>query len=251
VQWVTATVDGRTRCFAWSQDYAPTGVAYSTPGIWEAFTRETRDIGYTSALTLATKEIAASMETKFLGDDANYKRFRYAELDLDMVKDSVTLKVDYAGRRGGFKRVLDTTVIASTAAFRKLSTYTENSTFTAWIPQKRVVRTVNEAHTISDLNPNVESNYTRNQDRAFMLLVQWTGKLAMSRLRIVVDAEIDQKDGVATVADTTERYVTLDGGGAVTVNAFTAPSIGSNIRTVTTIPTLPIRVEEPFYQSNV
>jgi hypothetical protein len=251
VQWVNGYVDGQLRCFAMSQDYPPAGMSIqSAPGIWEVMTRSITDVGYDKNFATTEKKIFAAMETKFLGDSVEYKRFRYAEIDVDYLEDHVTLTVDYVGRRGGLKRVLDTSLTASTNAFKRDTEYEDDVVLDSWLPQKRVVRTVNESFMSSDPSPGIEGQYTRNQDRAFMLILNWTGKLSFSRLRIYVDTEIDQHDGLDFADELTDRYITLDGDGQV-LQTTTSNSTRLNLRSIATLPVFPVRVEEPHYMSNV
>lgn len=245
VQWVTANIKGRSRCFALSADKPfASGTRLYEPNVWEAFCGTRQDIGKTVTGATSSKNIASSAEFKFLGYTEQYKDFAYAVLELAELAGSIHLDVYYASRHSGYKRVLSKNIVATTASLIANSPVTNVDSY---IRQSRTIMTYGDDSESADLDPGVESKLTRNTDKAFALLIKWTGSLTIASIKLCTTpneyhVETEEDEGF-------QRYVKPDGSGAVTVNVPIGSSLlqgrmSSNIRSVTP------RWQEDNYNAN-
>jgi hypothetical protein len=214
VQWVTAVIQGKTRCFCLSRDYVPGFPTEYTYNVWEAFIPERCDVNHNKA----PKQIACGFETRRMAEDPRLKRFSYAQLDLTEIMGKVRIQVFYAGLKGGYEQILDKTIIATDGS---LGAPTEDAmidgsetTIQFYRPQDRLIRTktVKGGKDDNDVN-GVESRFNRNIDRGFSLLVKWTGQMSIRALEIFYLPESEAHEGTCEPDETTERAVTLDGVG--------------------------------------
>lgn len=224
IQWVTAAIKGVNRTFCLSKDYN------GQNNVWEAVIGSRVDQTVDAEMNRVVKDITCSLETKLIGYDGNYKFFRLAEIYLDNVEGEVDLTVSYAPRRGGYKVVLRKHIISSDWIIQNPNTeivapggepYNQPFIFDATRPQSRVVRTISEAKTYfgpksgDDAYQGVQTSanvpFPRQKDYAFSLLLQWTGRMSISSVRMYFDAEEQEVEGIAEADETTDRFVDMAG----------------------------------------
>jgi hypothetical protein len=170
------------------------------------------DIGVDKFGDAANKAIDCSFETKLIGQDGAYKFFRFAEIDVSQLSDSVQLTVSYAGKTGGYKVVLDKQIVASRGTIGIQTITIDTTQISEFRPQGRVVRTRSEETVSSDdTEQGVESIYTRKKNLAFSLLIEWTGRMAINAIRLYTDADTQEPEGKAEEDETTNRFVQMDG----------------------------------------
>jgi|SRR5215831_216201 len=232
VAWFTAPVDGVHRTFCLSQDYPFGSDPNVTPmqnNVWECVVGARMDRTIDSQNRIITKPILCQLETKLIGYDGNYKFFRFAEIYIDNIEGEVFLEVFYAPRRGGYKRVLHKQIVSSDWDLVNLETYhmpwlcqsANDFLFYATRPQARVVRTISEAKSYTtpnsgdDVYQSVQTSanvpFPRQKDYAFSLLLQWTGRMSVSSVRMYFDAEEQEVEGIAEVDETTDRFLIMNG----------------------------------------
>lgn len=172
VQWVTAVVDGRNRCFALSRDYAATGGSDYVIGLWEAFCRQRADI----TLDGTIKRIAVGVETRQLGYSAQPKKLEWIEIGMSELRDQIDVLLSYAGRRSGYRQVGSKTIQATQRS-------PDMEVIDSFAPQQRVIR----SRTIKSADParqTSQSPYNQAVDLGFGVYVQWTGDGALDAARI-------------------------------------------------------------------
>lgn len=221
VEWVTAIVNGRNRCFVLSYDYPSTGSNDPQSNVWEAFVPSRLDVSRSVAIghpisndDANYRPIYASVETRLLGMDGQYKSFRFAEIDIGEIEGVVNLSASVAGRRGGYKQILSKELVASqwNMVNGRTTISTDTFEFDSFRPQARVVRSVSDNHQTGDNSyEGVESNYERLCDYGFSLLIEWTGQLSIRGARIYCDPYPQDIEGVCEVDETTDRHVRMDG----------------------------------------
>jgi hypothetical protein len=209
VEWTTGVVNGENRIFCLSKD----ALEYNsgTVHVWEALSSSKQDNG---------NPIPCSLETRSVFFDGDFRRFKFAEIDIAELSGTVTLQVYYAGIRGPWIKVLDTTLQAETGSFGSINqpTLTVNtSTWSTYSPQKRTIRT-NEVPagnlSITNSVSGIEKNQTPDIDKAFQIRIDWQGKMAVQAVRIETDAYQRPATGLPTVSESGEHnIVTADGGG--------------------------------------
>lgn len=222
MQYATGIVNGKIRCFCLSSDIPPNGesvVILQSANVWEMFLQDRRDIGQDVHATITAKNVDVAFETRMMSTNT-YGTFKYAELELENIVGAVQLDVFYCPLRGTYKNILSRQIVATVGGLTPSTTIP--TTFAPYLSQKRTIRTVNESVASTDNNLAVETPLNRNKDKAFSVLVKWTGQASMSRLRIYVDAEPDQIDGTPTETELKDRYITAEGTGAILTTGPTA-----------------------------
>jgi hypothetical protein len=228
VAWYTATIKGVNRCFCLSQDNN------GQNNVWEAVIGARVDSTLDADSKRIEIPIKCQLETKLMGYDGQYKFFRFAEIYLDNIEGEVDLTVSYAPRRGGYKQILQKHIVSSDWCLRNPSTQIVNDpssddywVFDPMVPQTRVVRTISEAKTYGtpaspytantgdDIYQSVQTSgnvpFPHQKDYGFSLLLQWTGRLSISSVRVYFDAEEQEVEGVDEVDETTNRFVDMRG----------------------------------------
>jgi hypothetical protein len=251
VGWITASIHGANRTFCLSQDYPNNGDPYNAlkNNVWEGVTDARVDSSPTTNLSIVKRPITCSLETRLLGYDGNYKFFRFAEIYLDNIEGEVDLTVSYAPRRGGYKVVLRKHIVASDWIIQNSNTQIPVDTFVfdTTRPQTRVVRTISEAKTYTDPNTGDDAfqgvqtsanvPFPRQKDYGFSVLLQWTGRMSVSSVRVYFDPDEQEVEGVAEKDETTDRFVDVDGrnviGTSLTPYVFDPKGIGAQSNVVT------------------
>ena len=219
VQWATGVINGELRCFALSNDIPPQGAFETSYGhVWEAFIDESKDIGFNAADQLTAKEIPCMVETRFMGDGKAFKEFEYAEVELDEASDMINIEILYAGRRSSYKSITPGNgkqIVATRASLHYGDVFEDSDLLECYIPQKRVIRSVNDDLSSDDPSPEVETPHTRNKDRSFSIMIKWSGKIAISKIRISFSDLGDTDQGACEDDEDTNRYIRPDGSGEI------------------------------------
>lgn len=227
VQYCTGVINGKSRCFALSNDLPPSGVGdvvLSQAAIWEMFLQDRRDIGYNNSGIVAVKDVPTTFETRLI-NLPSISAVKYIEMDIEEIIGTVQLDIYYCARRGVYKK-FGSKQISSTIASLNAS-ITIPTTFPSYLPQRRTVRTVNESLLAADLNPQVETPLTRNEDKGFSFLITWTGQMSMSKMRIFFDKQVEQMDGNVESNEATDRYIRPTGDSSIAGTGLTALPVTS------------------------
>jgi len=214
MQWVSALIGAKRRCFAASVDYTALSDG-SHNHIWEAFVPEREDSFFELDADFTTtsyvQSIYCELETRALGDGQDLKAFSYAELDLIELSGDVNFRIDYRGRRGAFKKVGCKKILAPTTIERSGVKFTpaQLEDLGELRKQSRKVSTQD-----GDANagcPVCESDHSENIDKAFSLLVRWCGQTAIESIRLFMDAFPENSHGRAEQDEVKVCLVDEDG----------------------------------------
>jgi len=88
----------------------------------------------------------------------------------------------------------------------------------SFIPQRRIVKTSSWILKPSDQQSPVESNLPQNIDRGFSLLLQWTGRLTITGLRIFYEKWDEQQHGVCEDNEENAQFLSESGTGGISGN---------------------------------
>lgn len=176
VQWATAAVNGVQRVFHVSVDYD------GTNRLWEAFSPTREDNGQPITCYVETKSHANFHED---AQGLDIKTFRFAELDFTEIRGILDVKVYWAGIRGNYKELSVFRFVAPDGNITYNKQITLDTSLFAYSPQARTVRTTEVLGDRSDGSVcNIESPYPDRHDRAFSLLIVWSGRAALRSYRI-------------------------------------------------------------------
>ena len=119
---------------------------------------------------------------------------RWVELDVAEIIGDVKLQVYYCGRRTSYKKIIrhapDVYGIQATEEI-----FNPDDPLPVFVPQYRTMRPYTDVHEATDNDSEVQTPYLRNKDREFSVLVQWSGQMAVSGVRLAVDPEPDYIEG--------------------------------------------------------
>lgn len=206
VEWVTPVVNGHARCFLLSHDKIPgtTKVQYN---VWEGFVPKRRDVNHNSR----GKRIQCSVETRRYSQSPQLLRFLYAQLDLTEIAGIVNIAVYYAGMRGAYKKIMQTTVVASEGSIGGLPSWflNKNTRVQPYKPQERILRT-QQASGGRD-GDGIEGRYNRDVDKGFSLRVVWTGQMSIRSIQGFFEVMPDEMTGACELDESTKRAVAQNG----------------------------------------
>lgn len=171
VEWARGVINGEERVFFASIDYD------GKNRMWEAFTDSKTDNGLPITCWLQTRE--------HLWGNRDYKQFRYAEFEMREIVGEVAIQASIAGVKGTFQPLANKEVVSTVGQVYPSSLYGSTAhIFAGSSPQTRVIKTQELADS-SDCNANcVESDNNGLIDRAFSMLVSWSGIAGVSAYRI-------------------------------------------------------------------
>jgi len=202
VEFATGVITSHERVFTISHDYD------GVNRIWELFRGEKNDNGIPITCYVQTRPL--------LFNNRDWKRFKYAELELVNLSGKVALKVAAAGLRGGFQSVLTKDMVATVGQVYSDSLYGPNEhAIYGSMAQSRVVRTL-DMPSPSDCNSAcIESEHRGLIDKGFSLAIIWSGEMGVSAYRMFTIYEPASLQGVCEDNETGEtRLVNPEGCGS-------------------------------------
>lgn len=211
VEFARGVVSSQERAFCISRDYD--GITR----VWELFRPEKTDNGMPITSFIATRQ-------HFFGN-RDWKRFRYAELEFVNISGPTAVMVAAGGTKGAYQTVMTKDINSINGQVYADSIYGENdASFYGSRPQSRVVRTEDGANP-SDCNAEcVEYDQRGLIDKAFSLLVVWSGIAGLSAYRMFTISNPQALDGICEDNETGEdRLVTPAGCGALSIFSVADP----------------------------
>jgi len=191
VEWSVAAVNGVQRIFHISKDYD------GKNRLWEAFIPTREDNGQPITCYVETKSHANFHED---AQGLDIKTFKFAELEFSEIQGIVDVKVYWAGMRGNYKELSVFRFVAPQGNILAEKRITLDTSLFAWRPQSRLVRTT---EILNDRTEGsvcaIESPYPDRFDRAFSLLIVWSGRAALRSYRIFA-RRFDEKSNGADEA---------------------------------------------------
>lgn len=171
VEWAKGNINGEERVFFASVDYD------GKNRMWEAFTQDKTDNGLPISCWLQTRE--------HLFGHRDYKLFQYAEIELREIVGDTVVQLSIAGVKGCFQPIGTKEIVATIGQVYPESLYGPDGHFFAGTqPQSRVIRTQETAES-SACNANcIEDKNNGLADKAFSLLVAWSGIAGVASYRL-------------------------------------------------------------------
>lgn len=175
VEFATGIISGTDKIFTISRDYD------DTPRIWQLFREDKTDAGMPITSFVVTKQ-------EFFGD-RDYKRFKYADIELRNLSGATAIAVGVSGLKGGFQQVMSKDLSAINGQVYYNQLYGLSNNFAGSRPQTRIVRTIDMAGP-SECNAEcIESENRGLIDKAFSLIIIWSGIAGVSAYRMFAQFE--------------------------------------------------------------
>ena len=187
VEWATAVINGQKKVYCLSIDYD--GVIR----VWKAFNGNRADNNQPVSWTIETKSHAVT--------DGPFSKsvFRTFRLLMTQIYGGVTIEGFWKGLRGKYHQLLDTSVMATPGSvlldnpdYTPIINATNHESFAK---QTRDIRAKDNRAQETCTSANVEDKDQDDIDRAFSLLLRFTGIGALKAYRITVDYNPDNTEG--------------------------------------------------------
>jgi hypothetical protein len=143
----------------------------------------------------------------------DYKKFHYAEVEMQNIVGPTAVAIGVAGIRGGYQKIGEKDISAILGQIYPDSEYSSSGNeFAGSGAQTRIVRTT-EFPPPSECNEEcVESDIKGIIDKAFSLVVVWSGIAGISAYRIFAQSYPQSYQGICEANETGEERLVTDGG---------------------------------------
>lgn len=202
VEFSRGIINSAERVFCCSFDYD------GVNRMWELFQNDKTDNGIPITSFVVTKT--------HLFNNRDYKKFRYAELELYGLSGATAMMVAVAGIRGAYQSVMTKDINSVWGQAYSDSVYGSSSHAmrNAGL-QTRIIRT-EDTTTPSDCNNEcVESDIGRSAgviDKGFSLLIAWSGIAGVGAYRIFAQSEPQEYWGLCEPNETNEERIVTESG---------------------------------------
>lgn len=197
IEWATFKVFGQRRTLCMSMDYD------GVPRVWEAFQGNRCDNGQPIDWMVETKTHPVSTSP------FDYNRFSHFKLHMDQIKGNLTVRGLYRGLRGQYHELLDAFVTATpgsimtpTPEYTPMDSETDSESFA-----KQTREFVSKEALAPEGDPcqsdKVETPPLQDAiDRAFSLLLYFSGVGAISAYRVATDLHQESQAGAVMEPET-------------------------------------------------
>ncbi len=210
VEWARGVINGEERCFFASVDYD------GKNRMWEAFTSDKTDNGLPITCWVQSRE--------HLFGNRDIKQFKYAEIEMKEIVGDVSVQISVAGVKGAYQPIGIKEVVASVGQVYPNELYGPTAhLFAGSSPQTRAMKTEDTSDS-SDCNSGcVESPQNGLVDRAFSILVAWSGIAGLSAYRIFTTPWTNEYSGACEVDEVGPNLLNPDGCGAKDMFLVSSP----------------------------
>ncbi len=192
VEFARGIIGSNERVFCCSYDYD------GVNRMWELFRSDKTDNGIPITSFVATKQ-------HFFGN-RDYKKFRYAEIEIEALSGPTAMMVAASGLRGGFQSVMtkDMNAVNGQAYADSIYGYQEHE-FNGNSLQTRIIRTQDGNNPSTCNSECVESEIRGLTDKAFSLLIVWSGIAGINAYRIFSQVDSQALQGICEEDETDEN----------------------------------------------
>ena len=232
-EWATDEIEGQERIFCLSHDYD------GVNRIWEAFDPSREDNGC---------PITCMAETKQHNMGGNgWKKYKYTKIHLDEVHGDLDFAAYFAGKKGGYTKILDKRMVSTVGPFTEDREYcAAEDTYQSYKPQTRVIKTKSAERVPNDCNRcGVESNLPNHTDTSFSNLFVWSGRAAVRMYQMIAhdaNEEVEDFQGKCEENETGIKILSLEGCSSTTDE----DSIGSAFSLIEDAETVTIDCLDPI-----
>lgn len=203
VEWAKGVVSGQERLFFASYDYD------GKNRIWEAMLPERTDNGCPITSYFVSRQL--------LFDSRDYKKFDYVEVEISKLEGDASVMMAVAGVRGAFQKIGVAELSAQIGQVYADTEYGEGANaMGGYSAQTRLIRSDSSGSNASACN--AEAVETQGKiagliDKAFSLMVVWSGALGVSSYRMFVRSEPNVYAGACETPDSSPALLNEDGCG--------------------------------------
>lgn len=202
VEWSQGVINGEERSFFSSVDFD------GKNRMWEAFTQEKTDNGLPITCWVQTREHQFG--------NRDYKNFLYAEVEFREIQGDVNTQISMAGVKGAFQPIGTKAVSSQIGQIYPDALYgTSAHLFAGSHSQTRTIRS-EETNLSSDCNYNcIESPFNGLVDKAFTMLVSWSGIAGVTAYRLLSSPYMQSYSGGCELDEVAPRLINPTGCGVI------------------------------------
>jgi hypothetical protein len=201
IEWATGLISSEERVYFGSIDFD------GKNRIWEAMTPDHTDNGVPITCYLITRE--------HMFQSRDFKLFHHAEVEIENLLGECSVMIAAAGTRGGYQRVGGAELVATNGQIYGDQTYGYGANqFGGSRPQTRLVKTETSPAPSECNSGCVESSLSAMVDKAFSLLIAWSGRVAINSYRIFATSVANSYEGECNPDETGPRLLTEEGCGS-------------------------------------
>jgi len=199
VELASGVVYGKERLFAASADQD------GVNRLWELFKAEKTDNGVPITSYVATRQ--------HFFNNRDFKKFQYAEIELREIVGSTALMVAVAGTRGSYQPIMVKDISATNRQAYSDQVYGYQANQLAGsLCQTRIVKTTDDPEASECNSKCIESDISGFIDKAFSLLIVWSGVAGISAYRIMAQNEPNNYQGTCEANETGENRLLNENG---------------------------------------
>lgn len=204
VEFACGVVNGQERVFCISYGWD------NFNRIWELFRPEKTDAGMPITSFVVTRQL--------LFGDRDYKKFRFAEIEMCNLHGPTAVMAAVAGIKGAFQTIMTKDIVADYGQIYTGYEYGwETHKFAGTRDQTRIVRTIDQSEPSACNDACIESPHRGLIDKAFQLLFVWSGIAGINTYRMFCQYESVPNKGECEVNETGNKLLTIDGCGKDTL----------------------------------
>lgn len=212
IEWAKGVIEGEERVFFGSKDFD------GKNRIWEAFRAEKTDNGVPITCYLMTRE--------HLFGDRDWKKFKYSEIEMREIVGDLSVAIYASNVRGAFQLMSTKEIVSSVGQVYADDLYGEGAhVYAGCRPQTRLIKTQNMSEP-SECNAEcVETEKRGLIDKAFSLMILWSGQAGLSSYRIFSEVYPEPYIGVCEVNETGPRLLSDEGCGELSDFSTDSPFV--------------------------
>ncbi len=212
IEWAKGVIDGEERLFFASKDFD------GKNRIWEAFRPERNDNGVPITCYLVTRE------HNFQNRD--YKDFLYSEIEMREIVGNVAVAIYASAAKGAFQIIGTKEIVSSIGQVYGDSLYGFGAnTLAGTRPQTRLIKSENVTEP-SECNAEcVESDKRGLIDKAFSVMILWSGQAGLGSYRIFTKSHPEPYSGGCEKNEEGVRLLSDSGCSSLTPFSTSSPFV--------------------------
>jgi hypothetical protein len=199
IEFTSGSIASRDRVFCGSMDYD------GENRIWELFRSEKNDNGI---------PITSFVQTRaHLFQNRDYKRFKYAEVEMCNIEGPTAVKIAVAGTKGAYQTICTKDISATVGQAYGDYIYTNNATaIGSSRPQRRIIRSEDQWDPSTCNAECIESEKRGLIDKSFSISIIWSGVAGVNAYRIFAESDFAAYQGTCELDETNEVRLVNDNG---------------------------------------
>ena len=199
IEFTSGSISSRERVFCGSIDYD------GENRIWELFRSEKNDNGIPITSFVQTRS--------HLFQNRDYKRFKYAEVEMCNIEGKVAVKISAAGTKGAYQTIGTKDIEATVGQAYSDFIYTNDGTpIGSSRPQTRIIKSQDIWDPSACNSECIESDHRGLIDKSFSIAIIWSGVAGVNAYRLFAESYFQAYQGNCELDETGKTLLLNDNG---------------------------------------